>query len=186
MTVLVANEDLTVIGGPTSINVSMDIGAPGKRGSNIFISPGNPNDVAIGQTPEVFDLCINNLRSDDEYLYLYQYQNLGAVNQWVPLFNLIPDTFADNLSKLFVDGETEINVPIFSITSTENLSSSNFNVQCSIIDTDPISHAISIGEISVVDEVQILPITIKAVKFSEEVWAPLAGTKTVHLSITVV
>lgn len=186
MTVLVANDDLTVIGGPTSINVSMDIGATGKRGSQIFISPGNPNDVTIGQTPEVFDLCINNLKSDSEYLYLYQYQNLGAVNQWVPLFNLIPDTFSENSSKLFVNGQAEINVPVFSVTSTENLSASNFSVQASIIGTNPISHSVSIGEIDVIDDIQVIPITINAVEFSEEVWSPLAGTKIVHLSITVV
>lgn len=186
MTVLVANDDLTVIGGPTSINVSMDIGATGKRGSQIFISAGNPNDVAIGQTPEVFDICINTLRSDEEYLYLYQYQNLGAVNQWVSLFKLIPDTFSDNVSKLFVDGQTELNVPVFSITSTENLTAQNFNVQCSVIEAHPVVASVSIGEIDIIDEVQVLPLSINAVEFIDGEWSPISGTKIVHLTITVV
>lgn len=186
MTVLYANDDLTVIGGPASISLSMDFGAAGKRGSQTFISAGNPNEVVLGQSPEVFDLCINNLKSDEEYLYFYQYQNLGAVSQWVPLFKLIPDTFSQNVSKIFINGETQIGVPVFSITSTENLTALNFSVQCSIVEIEPVATSIIIQEIQIVDEIQILPITIKATKFSEGNWEALEGTKIVHLTITVV
>ncbi len=35
--VLVANDDLVVLGGPTSINVNVDLGATGKRGSQILL-----------------------------------------------------------------------------------------------------------------------------------------------------
>lgn len=186
MTVLVANDDLTVIGGPTSIKVSMDLGATGKRGSQIFISPGNPNEVVIGQTPEIFDLCINTSKADAEYLYMYQYQNLGAVNQWVPLFDIIPDTFSANYTKAFVSGQTQINVPIIDITATENLTSENFNVQYSIVGTTPISSSVSLGTVTIVDDVQILPITITAAEFVDSAWSSVDGTKIVHLSITVV
>jgi hypothetical protein len=186
MTVLIANDDLTVVGGPTSINVSMDFGGPGKRGSQVFISSGNPNEVSIGQTPEVLDLCINSLNSDSEYRYIYQYQNLGAVNQWVPLFSLVPDTFSENTSKLFVEGVAQINIPVFNITSTENLTFANFNVQCSIIEDSPVSLSVSVQEIDIVDDIQVLPITVNAAKFSDDTWSLLEGSKTVHLSITVV
>lgn len=186
MTVLIANEDLTVIGGPTSINVSMDIGATGDRGSQIFVSPGNPNDVVIGQTPKVFDLCINTLKSDEEYLFMYQYQNLGSVNQWVPLFKIIPDTFSENVEKTFADGSTTVNVPVASITETQNLTSANFNVQCSIKSTNPTAASVSIGSITIIDDVQILPITVNAVEFVDNAWALLSGAKVVQLAITVV
>lgn len=186
MTVLIANDDLTVIGGPTSIKVSMDLGATGKRGSQIFVSPGNPNDVTIGQTPEVFDLCINTLKADSQYLYMYQYQNLGAVNQWVPLFDIIPDTFSANFTKSFTSGSTSINIPVASITATENLESDNFNIQYSIIGTNPISSSISVGTITDVDDEQVLPITINAAEFADDAWSSLSGTKLVHLAITVV
>lgn len=186
MTVLVANDDLTVIGGPTSIKVSMDLGATGKRGSQIFISAGNPNEVTIGQDPEVFDLCINTSKSDAEYLYMYQYQNLGAVNQWVSLFNIIPDTFSANYTKTFVNGEAQINIPIASITATENLTSENFNVQYSIIGTTLIASSVSVGTVTIVDDVQILPVTITAAEFVDSTWSNIDGTKTVHASITVV
>ena len=186
MTVLVANDDLTVIGGPTSIKVSMDIGATGKRGSQIYVSPGNPNDVAIGQTPEVFDLCINTLKSDPEYLYMYQYQNLGAVNQWMPLFDIVPDNYSNNYTKLFVDGVASINIPIADITATENLLSENFNVQISISGSSAIASSISISDIEILDDVQVLPLTINAAEFVDGSWSLLSGSHIVHLAITVV
>jgi hypothetical protein len=164
----------------------MDIGGTGKRGSQIFVSPGNPNDVEIGQTPEVFDICINTGASDDEYLYMYQYQNLGAVNQWVSLFKIIPNTFSSNITKSFSAGSTIINVPIANITSTGNLLAANFNIQHSIVGNNPTSSSISVGTIAIVDDVQVLPITINAIEFVDEAWSLLAGTKVIHLTITVV
>lgn len=186
MTILVANDDLTVIGGPTSIKVSMDLGATGKRGSQIFLSPGNPNDVPIGQDPLIFDLCINVLKSDEEYLHMYQYQNVGAADQWVPLFNIIPDTFSTNYSKIFIDGTATINVPVASITATENLLATNFNVQHSVSGENPIASSISIGNIALVNDLLSLPITINAAELSSGTWSAIDGTRIVHLLITVV
>jgi hypothetical protein len=188
MTVLLANDDLTVIGGPTSVKVSVDLGATGKRGSQIFISPGDPTDptTIIGQDPEVFDLCINTKTSDPQYLYVYQFQNLGSSNDWVPLFNLIPDTFATNSSKVFNDGIAQVYIPVFSITEKENLSSSSFNIQYSVIGQNPISSSVTVSTLTIIDGVEVLPITVKAVEFIDNSWSLIDGTRTIHLLITVV
>lgn len=185
--VLVANDDLVVLGGPASVNVNVDLGATGKRGSQIFISPGDPTDplTVIGQTPEVFDLCINTLTSDSEYLYLYQYQNQGPANSWVPLFKLIPNTYSHNYSKSFVDGETQINIPVSSITS-ESASATSFNVQLNVINDNPVSTSTTIETVQVIDGIDVLPITIKAVEYVDSSWDNLSGTKIVHVFITVV
>ena len=185
--VLVANDDLVVLGGPTSVNVNVDLGATGKRGSQIFISPGDPTDplTVIGQTPEVFDLCINTLTSDSEYLYLYQYQNLGAANSWVPLFKLIPNTYSQNYSQIFTDGETQINIPVANVTS-ENIDATHFNIQLNIANNNPVSLSMTIGTIQPVDGYDVLPISIKAVEYIDGNWSNLSGTKIVHVFITVV
>lgn len=186
--VLIANDDLTVLGGPSSINVNLDLGATGKRGSQIFISPGDPTDptTIIGQVPEIFDLCINVLTSNSEYLYLYQYQNLGAANSWVPLFKLIPNTYSQNYLKSFIDGEIQVNIPVFSITDSQNVTATSFNIQTNIVNDNPVSTSLIIQDISIVDDIQVLPIVIKAVEYVAGSWENLTGTKTVHLSITVV
>lgn len=186
--VLVANDDLVVLGGPSSVNLSVDLGATGKRGSQIFISAGDPNDplTVLGQTPEVFDLCINTLTSDEEYLYLYQYQNLGAANSWVALFKLIPNTYSENYGKSFIDGETQINIPVSSITENQNVTATSFNIQINITNDNPVSTSLTIQEIELVDDIQVLPISIKAIEYDEDSWSPVSGIKTVHVFITVV
>lgn len=185
--VLVANDDLVVLGGPASVNVNVDLGATGKRGSQIFISPGDPTDplTVIGQTPEVFDLCINTKTSDSEYLYLYQYQNQGPANVWIPLFKLIPNTYSQNYTKGFIDGETQINIPVANITS-ENVQATNFNIQLNVINDNPVSSSMTVGTIQTIDGSQVLPISIKAVEYADDAWINLAGTKIVHVFITVV
>lgn len=185
--VLVASDDLVVLGGPASVNVNVDLGATGKRGSQIFISPGDPTDplTVIGQTPEVFDLCINTLTSNEEYLYLYQYQNLGAANSWVPLFKLIPNTYSQNYSKTFADGETQINIPVANISS-ESLEATNFNIQLNIANDNPVSLSMTVETVQPIDGSDVLPISIKAVEYVDGSWSNLSGTKIVHVFITVV
>ena len=65
--VILSTEDITVLGGPSSINVDVDFGPPGTRGSQIFIGQGNPNDptTEIGQDViNILDLYINIKTAD--------------------------------------------------------------------------------------------------------------------------
>ena len=45
--VLVNTDDITVLGPPAQVNVQLDIGATGNRGSQIFVGTGNPNSGLI-------------------------------------------------------------------------------------------------------------------------------------------
>lgn len=186
--VILANTDLTVLGGPASIKVDLDFGADGKRGSYFFVGEGDPNEpsTVIGQTPQLFDTYINLRVSDNTYLYLYQYQLVDGQYIWVELVNLIPNHFSMNSSKIFVDGSTTINVPVMNISLLENLQADNFNIQITIANTNPVASSLSIGSITTVDDILVLPISVNAVEFSSNSWVPLDGTKIVHLFITVV
>jgi hypothetical protein len=187
--VILSNQDVTVLGGPASIKVDVDFGPPGERGSKIFVGNGNPNEITIGQTPKIFDLFINLLTSDPEYLYMYQYQNIGSSSQWEPTLKLIPNTYSTNVSKGFIDGLAQINIPLVNVTPLENvanLTSENLNVQHNVLGTNPISSSISIGDIVEIDDLKTLPITINAIEYVDNAWSPLSGTKIVHLFITVV
>jgi hypothetical protein len=42
--VLVTADDITVLGGPSSITVDLDFGPQGQRGSQIFTGSGQPNN----------------------------------------------------------------------------------------------------------------------------------------------
>ena len=84
--IVVSSEDLTVFGGPATVNVEVDFGPTGDRGSQIFANTGKPviggnGLTALAPDCQLFDLYINILASDDEYQYVYQLQNvLGTIN----------------------------------------------------------------------------------------------------------
>jgi hypothetical protein len=189
--IILSNDELTVLGGPAKINLEVDFGPQGDRGSQIFICNGDPNETAIGQTPKVFDLCINNLTSHQDYLFYYQYINNAGTNEWVKLFKLLPNIYSNNYIKNFgTTGESiQINIPLINLVPSEvigNISSSNFNVQHSILNQKPVASSIMVGEIVEDNNDLILPITISALEYSLGNWSYLTGNKTVHIFITMV
>lgn len=189
--VILSTDSLTVLGGPSSVDVQLDFGPEGDRGSNIFVGEGDPNlsSTTIGQDPSVFDLYINVLASDDDYLALYQYQNIDGSNTWTKIVKLIPNIYSTNSTGAFVDGERQINIPVISIVALDqiaNLSASNFNIQHSVLNVNPVASSLSVGELVTQDDLVILPLTIKAIEYSEGTWSNLTGQKTVHLFISVV
>jgi hypothetical protein len=190
--ILLATDDLTIFGGPSKLNVEVDFGPPGERGSQIFVGFGNPNDVAIGQDPKIFDLYINILAGDPtgDYLSLYQYQQgISGDPAWIKLFKLIPNTYSTNREEEFVDGEVLVNVLLTDVVPaalTGELTEDNFNIQFNIKNDNPISSAISVGAPQIVEGSVILPVTVKAVEYDGLEWSQLSGSKTVQLLITVV
>jgi hypothetical protein len=189
--VLLSSDDLTVLGGPAEVSVDVDFGPQGDRGSIILYGLGKPNDVTLPVIPQIYDTYINLLVSDDEYLFMYQYiAGPGGVPEWTRLTKLIPDSYVENVARTFsATGEIDINVPLSAIINYELVGSytaEDFNIQCSVLNLNPISLAITVGDLVSVSGIQSLPISIKAIEYSDSEWVPLVGLKTVHLSITVV
>lgn len=105
--VLLSSENLSVFGGPASIDVSVDYGAQGVRGSYIFTGNGKPTDadVDLPLTIQPYDLYINLKPSDIEYLFLYQYGSVNGVLTWSRVLRLIPNTALANIPVIFYNGE---------------------------------------------------------------------------------
>jgi len=189
--VILSSDDLTVLGGPASISLDIDFGPQGDRGSLILYGLGKPDDVVLPETPQVYDSYINLLTSDDEYQFMYQFiagpSNGTAV--WTKLFKLTPNIYSENLTRTFVAGEADINIPLTAIVPADligNYTAENFNVQVNILGTSPVSVAVSVSEIEIVNNLVSLPISLNAIEYSESEWASVEGQKTVHLLITVV
>ena len=105
--ILLSSDDLSVFGGPASIDLNVDTGAQGVRGSLILTGPGKPTDagVTFSTPPMPQDLYINLLPSDFEYLFLYQYGSVDGVLTWSKVLRLIPNTAIANISVVFLDGK---------------------------------------------------------------------------------
>ena len=191
--VLLSTDEITIIGGPDKIDLAVDLGAQGDRGSYIFAGNGNPNSssTVIGNSVplQVNDLYINLQNSSEDFSYLYQYKSEPGGPVWQHILKLTPSIYATNKITNFVSGLATITIPIFDIlsstTEVTNVSELNFSVQCQIIGSTPTASSINILPIDTTDIVN-LPITINASEFHEGAWRSLTGTKTVHLLITVV
>lgn len=188
-----ASDNVTVLGGPSSISVDVDFGPIGDRGSAFFVGNGNPNlpSTTIGQTPQLFDMYINIAGpADEDSLYIFQYQNVDGTLYWVKLVKLIPNTYSENNTGSFINGERSINVPISNIVAPAligNVTSSNFNVQTTILNNNVVASSVVISALEEdIDGNIVLPIIIKASEFDGTSWSALSGSKTVQLFITVV
>jgi hypothetical protein len=104
--VIVSNQDLSIFGGPASIDVNVDFGPQGQRGSLIFFGQGKPTDSIVNfpTPPQPLDLYINRATSDFEYLFLYEYNIINGVAGWSKVIRLIPSTALANIQVVFVNG----------------------------------------------------------------------------------
>lgn len=105
--VVIANDDLVVLGGPSAISLALDVGATGIRGSYIFNDIGKPtsDQISFSIPPIIGDLYININPSDDEYLYLYQYKLVNGVLSWARILRLVPNTVLFSPYFKFINGE---------------------------------------------------------------------------------
>jgi hypothetical protein len=109
--------------------------------------------------------------------------------QWEKRFKLIPNMYGQNVQKTFTNGEVDIAIPVAAIIPADLLGSyavENFNVQVNVLNTNPLSLATTVSEISIVNNLESLPINIKAIEYVDGAWSNLDGAKTIHISITVV
>jgi hypothetical protein len=182
-------EDILVLGGPEIVEVEVDFGPQGDRGSRIYAGNGKPDLVDIGQTPNVFDLYINLLTTDDEYLMIYQYVEALGTLQWQTLTKLIPNTYVKNTSIDFTT-QNYCYIPIADIVDPSfvgNADASIFSVQVTF--STPAGYPIVSSiktEVVTVSSIQNLKITFYAKEFDGTNWIDINGSRTANLHISVV
>jgi len=86
--VIVSQENLTVIGGPSKVNLELDFGPQGPRGSNFFTGLTDPDTFFTQEVinllkPQQYDLYINVNESSADYGKVYQYRYADNTFQWV-------------------------------------------------------------------------------------------------------
>jgi hypothetical protein len=189
--VLVNTEEITVLGPPPVVNVQLDIGATGIRGSKVFVGTGSPSlftssGSIFSQALYLNDLYINNAPGE-EYSYMYQYiSNLGT-NTWVPILKINPTVYSRNFLQTFTSGTTSILIPIADIVETTGtpLTEENFSIKFSIGHSNPT--ASSINAVSIVGaSSDTLSISLKAAELDAGTWNSLSETVTVHMLITII
>jgi hypothetical protein len=192
--IFVSSDDVKVIGGTANVNVEVDFGPQGDRGNLFLVGYGHPNTVSHSVTLQLLDLYINVQATDEDYLVMYQYQNVSGINTWVETATLMTDKFSVIKQVAFTSGVTtsEVDFKISNIAPLSlvgGLTAENFNVQCTFSDpTNPIAHSITVKPLAIQAGTgdQILPVDINAVEFSGGSWVGLNRTVYIHFLITVV
>jgi hypothetical protein len=192
--IFVSSDDVKVIGGTANVNVEVDFGPQGDRGSIFLVGLGNPNTITHSNTLQLLDIYINVQATDEDYLHMYQYQNVSGINTWVDTATLITDKFSVIRTVSFTNGKTTSPIDfklsnIAPISLTSGLTAEDFNIQCTFSDPEnPIAHSITVNPLAIQSGTgdQILPVDINAVEFSEGSWVGLNRTVYIHFLITVV
>jgi len=187
--VLVSNDDITVLGPPSIVEVLVDIGPAGTRGSQTFVGVGNPNIVEIGQTPLLNDLYINASPGAD-YGYLYQFVAQPGGNTWIEILDMNPVLYSETHLTTYNAGIAQISIPIANIATITGtpLTAENFNIQYSLTHSNPLASSMSIPALA--GSGTNLVINFNAVEYDDDSgpaeWIPLDGTVTTHLFISIV
>jgi hypothetical protein len=185
---------LDVYGGPASIDVSLDYGRQGDRGSRIWVGNGNPVQTLSGQEIRVGDLFINTNTTDQFYSWLYVYIESVAGPAWETALRLNPSQYSLISNASFnSQGVATILVPMTEITRDTAIFKEQFTVRYSIENTSsaPVASSFEYDITTIPDaqdnDIVYLRIIISAVKYSGSAWSNLVtennNTK-VHLFIS--
>jgi hypothetical protein len=196
--ILLSNDDVSVLGGPETINLELDFGPTGDRGSIIVGTQGDPRDAsvhaAISQKLQALDLAVDYSPSSDTYRTVFQYISTpsGAL-QWTPLVSLKTD-FYSYVKGPFSPVNGKITIPPINVTdiyalSEGTVSSSRFSIQYSISSPEnagPLATNLIVKDLITAQGFLALPLEIEGVEYDGTGWIPMTGPKLVHLFITVV
>jgi hypothetical protein len=188
--VLLNTEDVVVLGPPETIDVLVDIGPQGTRGTKFIVGSGEPNPqtssgVLLGQTLILNDMYIN-VAPGANYGYLYQYVSQPGGNTWTQVLQISPAIYSAVETIPFTSGAGAITIPISNIVTVSGspLTASNFSVQFQIEGANPIASSMEIPALAGAGT--NLVINFDAVQYSGGSWSALTGSKTVHLFISIV
>lgn len=93
--VVLEQDDLVVLGPPSSVDISVDIGAKGDRGGTVFNGGFDPNTISLaqfnsiyGKSPVYGDMFVR-IDSGVNYGKFYSYSTVPGGDQWVPILDLL-------------------------------------------------------------------------------------------------
>ena len=184
--IVLSTVDLDVFGGPTSLDVSVDFGATGQRGSRIWSGTLPPEQQLIGQEVLLFDYYINTNTAQ-----VFQYVLEIGNPVWVPFFSLTLPQLSTIQPITFTAGAGQFAIPTAlinqydpSIVVTVDDIVIRYNIEA---DTPmaplPIASTF-VPVIQTISSVEYLIINISAVEFSGGSWSGLSGSHKVHFFIT--
>jgi hypothetical protein len=183
MTNSIDNIDLTIFGGPTELDVSVDFGEQGIRGSRIWAGSGDPLVALVNQPYQLYDWYINTNTSANYYSWMYQYVLEVGSPVWVPVIKLDPSQYSVISTTTFTAGSSTINIPVSNLTNVNGVNASQFIIRHSVVNANPVASSFTYS-ITGTYPTQNISIVVKAASWNGTTWSNLTGSQDVHLFIS--
>ena len=115
--VILSSDDLTVLGGPSSIQLYLNIGPAGNRGVFVLYGRADPRlpGTSFSTVPQTFDLYVLTDSASSDYLQIFQLLNQDGVDQWLPAIKLSQNFYATTRVLSFVDGASSVTFNAFEL-----------------------------------------------------------------------
>ena len=195
--VILSTEELTVFGGPASINVDIDFGPTGSRGSRIYGVEADPRLETTDKPVDIQNYDIAMVISPSESDYLTVYQKIGTTaNEWIQFASLVPNVFSTKATVTFTNGVATGIIPVSDLFTldTNAYIPDNFMVQVTIENPlaagtpsllKPTSTGYSLSVLPANGK-KFLVITTTAIEYNAGTlsWTPVTGERIAHLFIT--
>jgi hypothetical protein len=199
--IVLESDELTILGGPSKIDVELNVGATGRRGVFIFtdfVRPDSPL-VTFSEPPVLFDLFLLIDPSSDDYLTIFQYLNQDGVLTWLPVVQLTFNVYNTARNVEFVNGVGEVQIDIFELGFGRNIplpalenSKLFFNVQVTPENENPIAISIETNDLKSIaaedtenfgESITYLPVFINAAEFVGGEWSKINRSMTVNMTV---
>lgn len=183
-------DDITVLGPPEVVELLVDIGPKGDRGSQTYVGSGNPNSLMSGTTLFGNEILLNDLYINTSpganYGYMYQYISQPGGNSWVEILEINPTIYSKSFLTTYEDGVAEIVIPISNIVTVSGtpLTADNFSIQYSIAHTNPVATSMQVP--GLVGSGTQLVINFSGIEYTSSAWQNLNDSVTTHIFVTIV
>ena len=195
--VILSTDELAVFGGPASINVDIDFGPTGTRGSRIYGVEADPRLATTEKPADIQNYDIAMVISPSESDYLTVYQKIGTTSdEWIAFASLVPNVFSTKATVTFTDGVATGYIPVsdlFTLDPNQYIAD-NFMVQVTLENPlaattptllKPVSSGVSLS-IATAGGKKYLVVVMTAVEYnvSTLAWLPATGARVAHVFIT--
>lgn len=195
--IVVSVDELNVGAFTNQIDLSVDVGPEGRRGSITFAGSGAPPSTPNSSVTDIYgmvdifepgDLYIRTGSGTPYYAYLYIYQQQPGGNVWTPICPLQPELYNGQLTFTFTTGvSAEIEIDLYDIfgTSTTAVPAVDFIIQAtSVVSTSDV-HVFSVKDVTVDNVNGLLKFKLNGRTLGATTVANASGSIVANISIGV-
>lgn len=188
--VVIDTEDLLVLGPVDNVELQVDIGPTGKRGSKYFVGSGDPNTPGVipaSEEIQIGDFFINSSTSSSDYGWLYVRQaGQNNIVSWFKAIKLQPGLYSNNVNVNFSNGLASFPILLTDIVGQNPPTNINkYVVQLTPISSEPTLLTLQQKRIPSPNFNDLI-LDLRAVSLTSGAWLPVNSSLNVGITISVI